>query len=370
MACGTRYDIPLIALPFLSEKIILMRMLFTFGGIMDWFHKLFGFAESVSAVRENIVVDGEWMSSNVNGARFRSGVLEIPSLKMLREQTSDILHQKHSRTTLREVVANVQDLHRNPQNRHAIFQVASQCNLLEMVGPSVTPEAGVTGYYWDRTQGPACAIAAGAGTVYRNYFVELGTQIGQTMEFQVDTMLDLQDAFGGERWEMRNGYLLATSDGLRHVTKVVNSVNRSELMECVRIGVHKNVQVTLDPVDSVSSDYSNSEHIVNQLYCSAMPVAYSGLGSSQWEALGCLVLDAAYEMTVLSAVENAEANGQRTVFLTLLGGGAFGNPTSWITSAILRALKVVEFAGLDVVVVSYGHSQSSVQKTIQEWNAQ
>jgi len=121
---------------------------------------------------------------------------------------------------------------------------------------------------------------------------------------------------------------------------------------------------------SSSSLYSGSEHVVNQLYCSAMPVAYSGLGSSQWETLGRLVLDAAYEMTVLSAVENAEAHGQRTVFLTLLGGGAFGNPTSWITSAILRALKIVEFAGLDVVVVSYGHSQPSVQKTIQEWNVQ
>ena len=357
-------------------------MLFVFGGIMDWFHELFGFTESDSSVRKNITVDGEWMSSSVNGARFRSGVLEIPSLKMLREQTSDIIHQKHSRTTLREVVANVQDLHRDPQNRHAIFQVASQCNLLEMVGPSVTPEAGVTGYYWDRTQGPACAIAAGAGTVYRNYFVDLGNQIGQTMDQQVDTMLDLHAAFGGNLWDMRNGYLLATSVGLRQVTKTVTSANRSKLMECVRIGVHKNVQVTLDPVTSVasipsmplasssSSLYSGSEHVVNQLYCSAMPVAYSGLGSSQWETLGRLVLDAAYEMTVLSAVENAEAHGQRTVFLTLLGGGAFGNPTSWITSAILRALKVVEFAGLDVVVVSYGHSQPSVQKTIQEWNVQ
>ena len=79
----------------------------------------------------------------------------------------------HDRTTLREVVANVQTLHQDPNNRNAIFQVASQCNLLEMVGPSVTPESGVTGYYYDKTQGPACAISCGAGTVYRNYFVPL-----------------------------------------------------------------------------------------------------------------------------------------------------------------------------------------------------
>jgi hypothetical protein len=329
---------------------------------MDWFQDLFGFTESISSVYKYIAVDGEWMSSNVNGSRFRSGTLEIPSLKDLRTRTSTVLEQRQARTTLREVVGNVQNLHQDPQNHNAIFQVASQCNLLEMVGPSVTPEAGVTGYYWDRTQGPACAIAAGAGTVYRNYFVELDTQIGQTADQQIDTMLDLHNALGGGLWEMRNGYLLASSEGLRHVTEVVTSANRSDLMETVRIGVHKNVQVTLS---SVSSD---TEQTVHQLYCSAMPVAYSGLSSSQWETLGRLVLDAAYEMTLLSAVENSESNGQRTVFLTLLGGGAFGNPTRWILAAILRSLKVVEFAGLDVVVVSYGHSQSSVQKAIQEWN--
>ena len=49
-----------------------------------------------------------------------------------------------------------------PENAGALFQVASQLNLLEMTGPEVTPEDGVTIYQDDRTQGPACAIAAGA----------------------------------------------------------------------------------------------------------------------------------------------------------------------------------------------------------------
>lgn len=35
---------------------------------------------------------------------------------------------------------------------------------LEMISPEVTPEAGVDQYEYDHTKGPACTIAAGAGT--------------------------------------------------------------------------------------------------------------------------------------------------------------------------------------------------------------
>jgi hypothetical protein len=33
------------------------------------------------------------------------------------------------------------------------------------------PEQGVGRYENDFTQGPACAVSAGAGTIYRNYWV-------------------------------------------------------------------------------------------------------------------------------------------------------------------------------------------------------
>ncbi len=94
------------------------------------------------------------------------------------------------------VVGDVGQLHRDPANRHALFQVASQFNLLEMTGPDVTPEDGVTRYAYDRTQGPACAIAAGAATVYRNYFVPVGGQIGQTQDRQIDCLKDIGTALG------------------------------------------------------------------------------------------------------------------------------------------------------------------------------
>eukprot|EP01045_Picozoa_sp_COSAG04_P042458 COSAG04_NODE_13423_length_606_cov_210.532544_1_plen_48_part_10 len=48
-----------------------------------------------------------------------------------------------------------------------MFQVASQFNCLEMVSPGDQPEAGITRYALDHTQGPVCAMACPAGTVYR-----------------------------------------------------------------------------------------------------------------------------------------------------------------------------------------------------------
>ena len=39
-----------------------------------------------------------------------------------------------------------------------------------MVGPGSRPEDGVNIYYKDHTQGPVCAMACPAATVYRNYF--------------------------------------------------------------------------------------------------------------------------------------------------------------------------------------------------------
>ena len=70
--------------------------------------------------------------------------------------------------SFRHLVAEAKSLHLQPSSAHGVFQAASQFNCLEMVGPSVCPEDGVTRYYADRTQGPACAIACPAATVFRD----------------------------------------------------------------------------------------------------------------------------------------------------------------------------------------------------------
>jgi len=60
---------------------------------------------------------------------------------------------------------NIIDLverHQQSENAGALFQVASQFNLLEMVSPAVTPDDGIGICENDRTPGPACAIASGS----------------------------------------------------------------------------------------------------------------------------------------------------------------------------------------------------------------
>ena len=100
-----------------------------------------------------------------------------------------------------------------------------------------------------------------------------------------------------------------------------------------------------------------------------MPVAYTGHSSSAWMPFTRLILEAAYEATLCSAILNARATGNRTVFLTLLGGGAFGNMTEWITDSIRYALHIHRHTDLDVAIVSYGASRDFVRKLSADYPA-
>jgi len=163
---------------------------------MTWFENLTGFREiSPHQVHQNIAVAGETLISHVNGRVMSFGRLEMPSLAGLRERVQDD-PRRGGNLSVREVVADIQDLHTNESNADSLFQVASQSNLLEMVSPGLTPERGVGIYENDHTQGPACAIAAGAGTIYRNYFAPVNGQIGQSENNQIDCLADLGRALG------------------------------------------------------------------------------------------------------------------------------------------------------------------------------
>jgi hypothetical protein len=201
---------------------------------MMWFEELTGFPEeSIQQVQNNITVDGETLKSQVNGKAMVCGRLETPSLATLRERIQAINYKK-GKISLREAVANVKNLHVDQTNSDTLFQVASQFNLLEMVSPTVTPEMGVGIYDFDPTQGPACAIAAGAGTIYRNYFAPVNEQVGQSANNQIDCLADLGTALGNTKnrlWEMKNGYALASHDGLVEISKRLESASDSELDE-------------------------------------------------------------------------------------------------------------------------------------------
>lgn len=322
----------------------------------NWFRRLSGFNESTyDATQAQLEVEGSTLRSKVNGRSYGIGQFEMVSLADLRLRVGQEKETTEP-TRVSIVTGDVRQMHQRPEYAGALFQVASQFNALEMVAPSVTPEDGVTRYEHDRTQGPACAMAAGAATIYRNYFVPVGEQIGQSAGHQLDGLADLGAELGralgcavSDLWSMRNGYALASRAGLEMITshlRAIREAERSELAGLLRIGLHRNVEVTDGP--------SSPGQLVSQAFCSALPVAYGRVAQVHRQAFAQLVLDAAYEATLLAGVLNSRYAGSNTVLLTLLGGGAFGNATEWIHTAIERALEKTQGHGLDVKLVSYG----------------
>ena len=331
----------------------------------NWFERLTGFVESdYKSTRGRLRVEGDELVSAINGKRYGIGRLETPTLAELRAK---VAIPTHGRTTVTCTVGDVGAMHNDPEFEGALFQVASQFNLLEMTSYTVTPEDGVTRYATDHTQGPACAVAAGAGTIYRNYFAPVRGAAGQTADRQLNMLeqvgLSLSkhlDTPVEALWQMRNGYALCTAAGLAVINDAIADPDvRDALAGELSIGLHLGVEVT-------ETSQAPGQR-VSQAYCSALPVAYSGVPQSHWEGFARLILESAYEATLLAAVESVGAAGSNIVLLTRLGGGVFGNDDEWIDTAIVRALRIVEHAGLDVRLVSYGGVHPNMRAIADAW---
>ena len=258
----------------------------------------------------------------INEKRYGIGDLELVSLQALRERVKTA-RGLPGRLKVGVATGDVRQMHRLPENAGALFQVASQFNLLEMTGPEVTPEDGVTIYQYDHTQGPACAIAAGAATIYRNYFAQVRGRDGQTKDRQFDGLADLGGVLSealnqpvASLWKMRNGYALCTQAGLDAIAEHLRTLKPEQvdiLRGKLRIGSQSDVEVT--------DAEGKQRPLVSQAFCSALPVAYTNVPSAHWEPFASLVLEAAYEATMLAAVLNKLRGASNVVLLTLLGGG-------------------------------------------------
>ncbi len=328
-----------------------------------WFEKLTGFPEeNPDQVRRHLEVSGRKLRSLVNGAEYTFGRLEIPTLADLRKQVPHF-ENPQQQLQISEIVGDVQALHGEPENEGAMFQAASQFNLLEMVNPEITPERGIGIYQYDRTQGPACAIACGAGTIYRNYFVEHNGHKGQSAEYQVDCLEEIAEALDNDKrqlWQMKNGYALPSREGLQHVATHIQSLSAEaydKLKSRLKIGLQWNTEVTIN----------NSGQLVSQAYCSALPIAYAQIDAHLWEPFARLVLEATYEATFLAALINYADTGNPHLFLTLVGGGAFGNPSAWIYDAIRQSVEKFARTPLEVRIVSYGRSNVEVRAFLERF---
>ena len=197
------------------------------------------------------------------------------------------------------------------------------------------------------------------------YFAPVDGQTGQSADHQIDCLADIGRALGntdGGLWQMQNGYALASQEGLIAISNRLRAASideRDALRALLRIGIQWDTQVTLQ----------GCEHRVSQAYCSALPVAYSRHSPDLWEPFARLVLEAAYEATLCAAALNAERTCNNRVFLTLLGGGAFGNKPDWITDGLRRALQCHRHRNIDVAIVSHGASNALVRQVVEAFEA-
>jgi hypothetical protein len=348
-------------------------------GSYSWFKKVFGFEESHQAVRDLFKLDNGCLVSLANDRRFAMGKFSTPCLMDLRSELvqlvsvsdlSDLSGFKYDHISIDGAL----ELHH--QYPSAVFQAASQFNCLEFPSSKAYPELGVEVYAMDMTQGPACALACPAGTVFRNYFVQVdsdSSDLGQSKDKQLNNLKDLGVALGNghqKYWNVENGYVFSYgSDHLDRlnallVSKTVDEVD--QLRSLIRIGLQEDVGVTFrSRFIEVEDDLC-----VTQVYASALSCAYSGIANQHWEPLAKLVLEASYEATILAAAINFirkhGLNQSRNVFLTFLGGGVFGNDQSWINDAIVRALRILQRLdiGLHVHICHFRRINTQVERDI------
>jgi hypothetical protein len=281
---------PKIPGPIIDVFVVSMLKSFSaFLGFQDrntmlrWFPTLFGFTEAQLAdageiqptlenfikTKENFkVVNSRQIQSLSNGRVFTMGVFSTPSLRDLRDSVSSYQLGDRSENTgiiTYEHIPITDILKMHSENPGSTFQAASQFNCLEFGAPHITPEYGITSYAYDETQGPACALACAAGTVYRNYFVRVSNDSnvinstnensaaeGQSEDSQLNTLNELELLLCNQRhqyWNIRNGYSFATTDSLTRLNLALQREwpegdKRDELRAAVKVGVQEEVGVT------------------------------------------------------------------------------------------------------------------------------
>lgn len=322
---------------------------------VDWFHRLVGFSESTyQETKRKLWLEEGRLRSRFTSSTFGIGCLEVISLGELRKRL--VASPLDVACDFSSVYGDARLMHRVSSNAGAVFQVASQCNLLEMSSPWVTPEDGVSRYELDNTQGPACAIAAGAGTIYRNYFAQFGGHVGQSKNNQIDTLDLLRNELASrldfdpaQMWLTQNGYVFLSGLQLARIDKYLSRASseaQDSLRALVKVGLHWDVECT--------EILRYPTHHVSQVYAAALPVSL-GLnhGLQLWRRFAKLVLEAVYEATIFAGHLNRLRGNDAPVYLTSVGGGAFGNSNEWILEAVSRALAQPSYSPLKIRMVHH-----------------
>jgi hypothetical protein len=246
---------------------------------------------------------------------------------------------------------DVAELQANPENAGATFLVASQFNCLESYSSAKVPHPKI--YYADRTQGPLASVSALPGTM---------------MRYQEHRNVNTLDAFDGKEGRplipVRNGYInFATEEQVEAFTVEAFNAQANQ----VKIGIQEETQVVASNIGRSKTAIAPEGQIINQVFASTIDLSgfgYNGFhGQAQKERvnqdkmnqLAGALLTQQYRGAILAASEAAQKQsdnetrpGRKKLFLTMLGGGAFGNSHKIIARAIDANAELIRNSGLDV----------------------
>eukprot|EP00397_Hematodinium_sp_SG-2012_P038182 GEMP01041498.1.p1 GENE.GEMP01041498.1~~GEMP01041498.1.p1 ORF type:complete len:354 (+),score=85.33 GEMP01041498.1:66-1127(+) len=341
----------------------------------DWFATLFGFnEENYAQTKGSFEVNAEvnTLISKANGKSFGIGEFETPSVGELRERYRSgcvLAEDSSTKLKLRIVSGDVRSIIQDPANALSTFQVASQFNCLEFTAPSIVPEQGITRYQSDHTQGPACAMTCAAATVYRNYFAPTNGKTGQSRDNQIDNLADVKTYLGAD-FDMNTtgGYTIASPEKLTSLNARIEKEpdDGDQIVQRIRVGVHKDIDVT-----SGKAFQSGAPQKCTQVLASACSVSYNRGPPKLWKPFALLVLRAAYEGCLLAAIENKRRHtaklGSGKCYLSMVGGGAFGNSTTWVSRAMEDVLIKYKHENIEVILVSYDKTPKLVEDMVEEF---
>ena len=278
----------------------------------------------VSKDKSQYITEKDGLLYFTNGTPI--GEFSTPSIKDLKGMLSSTPVRARSKRCKLAVLQNTDTgvLQANLKTADkAMVQVASNFNCLEVPSRYRTPDCGDLVEYADQdtTQGPAACFGPLAGYLYRTHFVFGGD--GQTSNKQINLLENVTDYFGVPV----NGKLTLKGDEslVTHPDSVVNAV---------KIGLHTDVSVIYGR-NKQGLNYELDEPYPQIDQCFSSTINYNDYGqhTKNIDIISRTLLRAAYEGVYLSALTRQSKN----LYLTMIGGGSFGNKESIILEEMTKA---------------------------------
>ena len=328
----------------------------------DFFPGTFGFRERRADVYENIEVneteDGSIIHDKINGKTWNAGIFEVLNMNDIPKHDKRGGGKLHiikgmGRDSPKYYLVDVLSSQGHPSNDGATYLAASNFNSLEFVSCRQTARNGISSYPHDHTQGPYCAIACGPSILYRNYFVQVP---GSTERGQFDKEINLLE---DTPIHVEHGYAIIKRADIQQLQQT--DFDFTDLSK-YKIASHKNCEVTMTRNNKnefifIQKEEGKRPQIAHHIYAAAFNMGRNVIQNEFTEKISESLLEAEYRNAILCAWDNSikypDRAGSKKLYLTLLGGGVFGNPMDLICNQIAKCKDLIIDSGLDVYVVCY-----------------